>query len=69
MQKFKKITDHRVTLFLIFLMLVRVFYVVHRKAELFFGDDCDDSGRSTGKERSGIYQYGVFLCIRNRTAV
>ena len=42
-------------------MLVRVFYVVHQKAELFFGDDCDDSGRSTGKERSGIYRMVYFF--------
>ena len=50
-------------------MLVCLFYLLYRAVELFVSDDGDDSGGSSDEKPGGLYQYVIFLRLRDRTVL
>ena len=46
-------------------VLVCLFYLLYRTAELFIGDDGDDSGDDSDEEPGGLYQHGVLFCAES----
>ena len=53
----------------VFAVLVCLFYLLYRAVELFVSDDGDDSGGSSDEKPGRIYQYGIFLRLRDRTVL